>query len=326
MAHPEMAMAATISSALLVTATSKEAKAAIKASGGAWVSSLNGWIFPEAQRASVTEALKAAGVGVNDPGAASSAAAPAAVLPSVKANAGLAVKAHKRAILVTGDTLKVKPQLSGLKGKWNRALVGWIFPASRRQEVVDFLRQDPTNTVVDVGGGGGGGAPSSAAKADDDASDDGGDGHGQSGGAAAKTETAPAAKLDPNADAESSEEDAPLTSRLPAQPCAKKPAMKAAMKAATASSSSAPTAASGSRAKAVTASKPKQPPAKRQRRAATEADGGPDRRTRDEDFDEDDAEDDDNDNDDESDEYDEHDDEEGSMSEEEEDGAEDLAW
>ena len=48
---------------------------------------------------------------------------------------------HKRAILVTGDTLSVKTQLKALGGNWNRGLIGWIFPGSKRAEVVALHAQ-----------------------------------------------------------------------------------------------------------------------------------------------------------------------------------------
>eukprot|EP00965_Chrysotila_dentata_P019709 653749-Pleurochrysis_carterae.AAC.1 len=37
--------------------------------------------------------------------------------------------------------------LSSLQGRWNGALGGWVFPGSRRDEVVAALRADPRNTV-----------------------------------------------------------------------------------------------------------------------------------------------------------------------------------
>ena len=122
----------------------------------------------------------------------------------MNASAALTIKAHKRAILVGGDTLKVKDQLKGLGGSWNRGLQGWIFPGSRRQEVVTLLRAgaclehpppaggcskltslralcvaDATNTVVDSFGGG-------ASKDADDANAD--EAAGESSSAAVKSE------------------------------------------------------------------------------------------------------------------------------------------
>ena len=94
--------------ACLITATTKAAKDVIKGAGGSWVGALDGWVFPEAQRASVVAALISAGVDVSQ--AAAMSAVPG-VQPSINACATLNVKKHKKAILVTGDTLKVKDQV-----------------------------------------------------------------------------------------------------------------------------------------------------------------------------------------------------------------------
>ena len=129
---------------------------------------LNGWVFPAHQRKEVLSALQQAGITVSGEegnNASSSTSAPSsdlAVAPSVNAQASLNVKMHKRAILVTGDTLSVKTQLKALGGNWNRGLIGWIFPGSKRAEVVALLRQDHTNKVVDEcspAATGGGSAP-----------------------------------------------------------------------------------------------------------------------------------------------------------------------
>ncbi len=121
--------------------------------GGEWLDSLRGWVFPEemrdAVRAAVPEAV-AETAATGGGGASSNEAAPK---PSVGAGAVLTIGPHKRAILVTGDTLKVKEQLKRLGGSWNRALKGWIFKPADQDKVVDCLRGDPTNTV-NVGGGG----------------------------------------------------------------------------------------------------------------------------------------------------------------------------
>lgn len=310
---------ATMQSAILLTAESKLAKDSIKAAGGTWAAPLGGWVFTQEQRGSLLTAITAAGVAVTDltsaaSSASAAAAAPAAVpavLPSVNASAALTVKAHKKAVLVTGETLKVKAQLSGLKGSWNRGLTGWIFPGSRRQEVVDFLRKDPTCTVVDEGG-----APAVATKADD-------------GDSSTVVKTDDAVKLEPEASSSSSakpdaitasaadddsEDDAPLTHRLSSGKAAGKPRAK-------------PAGAPGSKTKAKATKRKAAPKAKRRRIAATAtdmavtmADGGPDKASSDDDFDEGG----DDDDDDDVDEYDDEE-EEGSGEEADED-AQDLAW
>ncbi|MDC0526026.1 hypothetical protein OAO87_03410 [bacterium] len=61
---------------------------------------------------------------------------------------------HENEILVmdsvrgSQDTKRVKEVLKALGGCWNPALVGWSFASSKRDAVVERLRQDPTNTVT----------------------------------------------------------------------------------------------------------------------------------------------------------------------------------
>ena len=59
---------------------------------------------------------------------------------------------HSDILIAQGDTKKVKEQLMGLKGSWNKFLGGWVYPGSRKQEVMDFLRKDPTNVVEEIDG------------------------------------------------------------------------------------------------------------------------------------------------------------------------------
>jgi hypothetical protein len=108
--------------------------------GGHWCKQLNGWIFPEAKREQVVAAM---GDDISEEQVVH------APKPSVDANATLLVSRHKKATLVTGETIKVKTQLSLLKGSWNKALAGWIFPAGSKDAVLELLRQDPTNQVED---------------------------------------------------------------------------------------------------------------------------------------------------------------------------------
>lgn len=178
----EAAMA-TISTALLVRADQKAAKSTVKSLGGCWVGPpLNGWCFPVEQREALSKALSEAGICVDGAKAAASSAAPC-VQPSVNANASLHVKKHKRAVLVTGDTLQVKVQLQGLGGRWNRTLGGWIFRPGQHEEVVALLRKDSTNAVVDVFSTSGG---DFAGDDDEQGADD--DAGGDAGGDRAKIE------------------------------------------------------------------------------------------------------------------------------------------
>jgi len=159
-----------IGSAVLVTGDTYEKKAKLIAIGqGHWCKQLNGWIFPESSRAQVVAAM---GDDISEEQVLHTPT------PSVDANATLLVSRHKKATLVTGETIKVKTrrllkprapaslvltrtlkpepepepdqvktQLSLLKGSWNKALVGWIFPAGSKDAVLELLRQDPTNQV-----------------------------------------------------------------------------------------------------------------------------------------------------------------------------------
>ena len=42
---------------------------------------------------------------------------------------------------------QVKEVLKALGGSWNKALGGWIFQGSKKDQVLRVLRKDPTNTV-----------------------------------------------------------------------------------------------------------------------------------------------------------------------------------
>lgn len=168
----------TIGSCVLVTGDTYTHRDKIKAiGGGVWCKPMSGWVFPESQRADVEAALasavssaggdrpavKAESGAKGEPGAnaeASDAApadgkaadAPEAPQPSVNAGATLTLVKHKRAVLVKGDTVKVKVQLKALKGSWNRSLGGWIFQGNRKEDVIQLLRADETNVVTDETG------------------------------------------------------------------------------------------------------------------------------------------------------------------------------
>eukprot|EP00966_Prymnesium_polylepis_P148642 3433771-Prymnesium_polylepis.1 len=64
--------------------------------------------------------------------------------------AELTVRPHKKAILVAGDTLKVKEQLKAIGGgSWNRSLQGWIFPGSKKDAVVLALEAGKSTVKVE---------------------------------------------------------------------------------------------------------------------------------------------------------------------------------
>ncbi len=170
-------MSVTVGTCVAVTGDTLRAKTALKSvGGGVWVQSMGAWVFPEASRAAVEAAVRAAGVqvtstvttttvtttttthgdigdGSSAPGGSVPASAPpqppaAAAVPSVNAQASLTIRPHKKAILVEGDTMNVKQQLKAAGGSWNRALGAWVFPAKRQAEVTALLQADPTNTVT----------------------------------------------------------------------------------------------------------------------------------------------------------------------------------
>lgn len=129
--------------------------------GGVWCKPFNGWVFSADQRDAITATLDKAGSSYTDsaPGthAASAQASSAEAIDAAKeasttasAGASLTVAPHKKAVIVTGDTMKVKDILKGLKGSWNKTLKGWVFPGSQRDLVLETLRADPTNTVSEA--------------------------------------------------------------------------------------------------------------------------------------------------------------------------------
>ena len=61
----------------------------------------------------------------------------------------LVVTPYKKAVAVTGDTKNVKDILKALGGRWNSGLTAWLFPGSRKDEVVAGLRE--AGTTVNVG-------------------------------------------------------------------------------------------------------------------------------------------------------------------------------
>lgn len=52
----------------------------------------------------------------------------------------LSVEPHGKAVVVKGDTRAVKDFLKGKGGSWNKGLVGWIFPGSKKQQLLADLR------------------------------------------------------------------------------------------------------------------------------------------------------------------------------------------
>jgi hypothetical protein len=161
-----VAMSVNIGTCVAVTGETLRVKTALKSvGGGIWVQSMSAWVFPEASRAAIEVAVRSAGVqvtsttGATHSGAVavtsaaessgpSSVPPPASAVPSVNAQATLTIRPHKKAILVEGDTMNVKPQLKTAGGRWNSSLSGWIFPGKRQAEIMALLQADPTNTVT----------------------------------------------------------------------------------------------------------------------------------------------------------------------------------
>jgi len=76
------------------------------------------------------------------------------------------VESYGKGVVVKGDTREIKDFLKGLGGRWNMKLVGWMFPGSKRDELVKALGSNPkVSTVVDRTGGGESAATSSTAPA-----------------------------------------------------------------------------------------------------------------------------------------------------------------
>lgn len=47
----------------------------------------------------------------------------------------ITIRPHKKAIILSGDTMKVKDILKSKGGKWNKALSGWVFPSSKKDQI-----------------------------------------------------------------------------------------------------------------------------------------------------------------------------------------------
>ncbi|KAJ1462092.1 hypothetical protein M885DRAFT_610982 [Pelagophyceae sp. CCMP2097] len=143
-----------------------KAKALLKESGGSWSKDLQAWVFPRGSAEEVAEALRGADFEVELTVHASSDYDRAAVVAAEKKakedalrkdiedargvakHATLEVKQHKKAILVTGETTKVKEVMRGLQGSWNRTLNGWIFTPATLDELIKELTGDASNDVT----------------------------------------------------------------------------------------------------------------------------------------------------------------------------------
>lgn len=153
---------------VMVTGPTLTWKEIIKAQNSRWDASLKAWFVRGVDTRALETVLRQAGavvrVGANDEAgedpvvereAQIAAARQEAIsrCAAARAEAHLVVCPHKRAVLVKGDTTKVKDVLVALKGKWIPSLGGYCLPGKSKSEVMTALRSDPTNTVVDETGG-----------------------------------------------------------------------------------------------------------------------------------------------------------------------------
>eukprot|EP00802_Teleaulax_amphioxeia_P029460 Tamp_31567.p2 GENE.Tamp_31567~~Tamp_31567.p2 ORF type:complete len:225 (+),score=79.46 Tamp_31567:54-677(+) len=141
---------ATVSSCVLVTGTEYkdvDLREKLKALGASWCKPLTGWVLPESARGAVEKVIGGGELSPAEVAASGSASADKDPEPSKEAAATVCVAPHKKAILVTGETMKVKDVLKAIGGKFNKPLSGWIFPGSKREQVLRVLRADATNTV-----------------------------------------------------------------------------------------------------------------------------------------------------------------------------------
>mmetsp|Transcript_73888 Transcript_73888/g.238815 ORF Transcript_73888/g.238815 Transcript_73888/m.238815 type:complete len:368 (+) Transcript_73888:78-1181(+) len=103
------------------------------------------------------------------------------------------LETHGKAVIVKGDTRAVKDFLKEKGGRWNKGLTGWIFPGSRKTQLLEDLRAKGT-AVEDrtQGGSGGADAVAGSSPASKGAKRAGLEGPG--GGGAGGAEGAPAKK------------------------------------------------------------------------------------------------------------------------------------
>jgi hypothetical protein len=119
--------APTVSSCVLVTGTDWKDKAMqekLKSLGATWCKPLLGWVLPESTRNAVQKLVDGGEVSAVDKNAGKDGGQQDDPKPSVKAGATLYIAPHKKAILVSGETQKVKDTLKALNGSWNKFLSG----------------------------------------------------------------------------------------------------------------------------------------------------------------------------------------------------------
>lgn len=118
---------AVVSSCVLVTGVEYQDQALrekIKTLGASWCKPLSGWVLPESARAAALAVVSGAEPSEDDMKKVEKGAQSEDPPPSQNAGAKLCIAPHKKAIVVTGDTMKVKDTLKKLQGSWNKGLGG----------------------------------------------------------------------------------------------------------------------------------------------------------------------------------------------------------
>ena len=118
---------AIVSSCVLVTGIEYQDQALrekVKSLGASWCKPLSGWVLPESARAAALAVVSGAEPSEDDMKKVEKGAQSEDPPPSQNAGAKLCIAPHKKAIVVTGDTMKVKDTLKKLQGSWNKGLGG----------------------------------------------------------------------------------------------------------------------------------------------------------------------------------------------------------
>jgi hypothetical protein len=142
--------APTVSSCVLVTGTDWKDKAMqekLKSLGATWCKPLLGWVLPESTRNAVQKLVDGGEVSAVDKNAGKDGGQQDDPKPSVKAGATLYIAPHKKAILVSGETQKVKDTLKALNGSWNKFLSGHPITLHKNSCVVTAFRHTLLQSV-----------------------------------------------------------------------------------------------------------------------------------------------------------------------------------
>jgi len=174
----------------MVTGATLKYKGHIKGLGGRWDPALKAWFVEgstvdlEAKLASkgiplTVVALPEGGAEADDAAARREqelvAAKDEVIARAASAHAGahLQLRRHKRAVLVQGETSKVRDLLQALGGKYIPSLGGYCLPGKSRTQLVEALWADDTNVVTEeVGRDDDGGRGRASRRRTADAEDD----------------------------------------------------------------------------------------------------------------------------------------------------------